>query len=238
MFFSLSILGIVFGVRVNRARQERDAVDRIRAAGGEVHYFDDDSSDARYCSAWCREVLGRRYPFYIDVDGKQITDDFVKTTILPLGSLAALSCRNVALTDGAVRSLASLRKLKSLTCIREPSNKHLVDALASPGVIDFDKMPFDDLIDYLSDLYSVSFKVSEEIKRAGITLPDSIDFHLRDMSFAEILELLLAEHGLGYVIANGQIVITSRAAANSDRRNSLILELQRSMPQLYQLDVD
>lgn len=87
------------------------------------------------------------------------------------------------------------------------------------AAIDFDEATLDDFIEFMTQLTTV--KISFDLAAMsdiGVGTDDTISVHLQDASYRAILDTALSPLGLGFVIRQGELVVTTLASQTSLQR--------------------
>jgi hypothetical protein len=104
---------------------------------------------------------------------------------------------------------SDLRKTNKVT--KEEAT--LLKALSSTVTVDFDKTPFKDVMNYLSEKTGINiFPDNGSLKDAGVEYDSPVTFKAKGMSLRTVLKKVLGDLGLTYVImeANIQVITPDR----------------------------
>jgi hypothetical protein len=105
-------------------------------------------------------------------------------------------------------------------------------------VIEFAKVPLADVLHILSDFSTLDISLDVEALAETGTKPDvKVTLRVQNASVGEVLEAALAEHKLVYVVADGQVLVTSprRLERSSHRRSFDIEDLAGDRPAAEEL---
>ncbi|CAK9002161.1 DUF1559 domain-containing protein [Durusdinium trenchii] len=85
--------------------------------------------------------------------------------------------------------------------------------------IDFTEVSLDDFIEFMAQLTAVNIDFDlEAMSEAGASPEDQLSVRLRDASYGEVLNTALASLGLGFIIQDGQLQITTPAKQAGNKR--------------------
>jgi hypothetical protein len=109
---------------------------------------------------------------------------------------------------------AALTKRRSAGAKMTAREKAIMAGLAKPYKVDFDRQPFQDVIDHLRKTTGLRFTVDKHgLEEAGANYDTPITLK-NDLSLRSILKKINGELGLAYVIKDETILITSKARAS------------------------
>jgi hypothetical protein len=155
----LLVLGLGFGwfaYKVKQAREQRDAVEAIQKAGGQVSY-DYGRADASR-TKWLQDLLGR--DFFFDVSGVYLNGTGVSAELLREaredGQTSQLRYFDAHMTDDELAVLKKLPRIKDLTLcntkvtdaglanltdLRQLSRLHLIGCFSDTGLKHVERLP-------------------------------------------------------------------------------------------------
>lgn len=248
----LLVLSVALAYRANKIARREAAIAAIRAAGGSVYtegeYAEQVMGITNYQpprlppleTLWRFLAGDLGAPDTALLSGPDITDELLATHVVRLRSLTFLHMDDVAVTDEGLQCLAPLTSLKWLICLRNSDNAAVVVALrATTSAIDFIDADLPFILQFINDAWQpeVAFEIDEaELARAGINQNSVFTAQADNVTLAEALDAILAPHGLGWLVGDERIVITSAAKAREMR--APIEELRGALPQLEVIDVD
>jgi hypothetical protein len=159
LLLSLLVLGLGFGwfaYKVKQAREQRDAVEAIQKAGGQVSY-DYGRADASRTN-WLQDLLGR--DFFFDVSGVYLNGTGVSAELLREaredGQTSQLRYFDAHMTDDELAVLKKLPRIKDLTLcntkvtdaglanltdLRQLSRLHLIGCFSDTGLKHVERLP-------------------------------------------------------------------------------------------------
>jgi hypothetical protein len=234
----VALLAVILGYSVSRFAKERAAVEAILARGGKVTYFDKSYGPVhpeRTLHAWFREFAGLRWPGYVHLEGKGVTNDVLRDEVLPLRTVEAIGLSDVAVTNEGLAQLRSLESLLSVSCLRDRRNGRVLDALYEPSEVDMQFAPVDDAMDYFADLHGITITFDTEVFRQ-LTDSSVVTCTLKNQPFSVILDRVLEPLDFGWIVANGWLYITTPETAKRHARE--IDAVRASLPQLKTLVID
>lgn len=239
-----TIVGICFAIYVHGVNQQRRVVESIREQGGEVDYLLAPER-ASWVTPRLKGLLGDDFflqPEGVALRGKHVTDD-VLSDVARLRSLKHISLREVSITDEGLNKLTSLRELEGLVCIRDPKNTIVLNELSrrAPRLGELDSY-LPDILDELAIYHpELEFQFDREVLRqAGFDeweTPFSWTVKGRTPRLMKGLDELLSQHGLGWVVDDGVVLITT-VQKSDEIRQSKIRQFHDASPDLRKLTVD
>lgn len=108
-------------------------------------------------------------------------------------------------------------KMAQQTFFPEPTPFELKfqSKLSETMEIEFVDAPLEDVIDYFQEFSGVSFvALKNQLEEEGITLDDSVNIEIPEISFKSALSLVLKPLGLTYVVEQDFVMITTEYAAD------------------------
>ena len=241
VFIVLTLLGIWLGVHLHGAKRQAQIVESIRQNGGSVHYYVSEQVErASRVSPALTRILGDdffRKPAVVSFQGKQVTDR-VLSGIARLPSLKALSFRDVSVTDSGLMKLSTLGmdELSYLHCYRDARNELVFQELSKDTHWDWLGSNLHALRDELADFHSIKVRLDKaEIERAGVDEFSAVlSYSKKGVPLGVGLEDSLGQHKLGWVVKGGELLVTSKAKAVSNRQAAN--RIRENMPALNQLE--
>jgi hypothetical protein len=241
LVFALAALAVV-GYRTVDYALKRQAIRGIESLGGVV-YFDDKppqlASAPRTFKDELKQLVGLRRPAIVAISGKGVTDATLEDYVIPLTSLETVTLVDVAVSDQGLLPLASLRSLKSITCTRDPRHEVIFfRVLTHQTKIDLTLAPLHDGLLYLDDYHGIRFVV-DKAALAAVGLNDELPITYktsRQINLAGALDQMLGPHGLGWIVRDGAVVVTTRPVADQSKR--ITDRLRRDLPNLKEFRVD
>lgn len=93
----------------------------------------------------------------------------------------------------------------------------LMQALQEPSEGDFNETPLQEVVEFLGERHKVQIRLDKSaLEEEGVQPDVTVTLSVRNRPLGKLLDLLLAEHRLTYVIRDGVIRITTASAADSD----------------------
>ena len=175
---------------------------------------------------------------WLELSGKKVTDEAVDVCILPLASLKFVSLSDVAISNEALVRLASLQGLQHLHCTRDARHGKIFEAMNEATRLEVTDMPLDATCEFLADYHDVPFRFDNPaLEAAGIRRDVPLTYTTPpQITLGEALDNLLAPAGLGWYLADGAIVVSSRKSALAKRAH--VEALRQALPNLRSLQVD
>lgn len=98
---------------------------------------------------------------------------------------------------------------------RTPFELKFQAKLSETMEIEFVDAPLEDVIDYFQEFSGVSFvALKKQLEEEGITMDDSVNVEIPEISFKSALSLVLKPLGLTYVVEGDYVMITTEYAAD------------------------
>ncbi len=133
--------------------------------------------------------------------------------------------------------LTNLTKLVSLGSPNDPVKKKIFSTLREPTTIEFIDTPLCDVCAYLQELHGIKFEIDETaLKDAKTDKFRWVNHNIKGIQLRAALNSLLDPLGLAWRVAPGGVVVTTKAAYA--KRHANLLQLQRTAPNLKQVEVD
>jgi len=98
--------------------------------------------------------------------------------------------------------------------VRSDADKRIKSALQEDTVLDFDETPLEQVMSYLEDLHKIPIRIRQRaLEGLGLTIDTPVTFHVRGMQLHRVLNQMLGDLELNYIIEDGFLIITSREDA-------------------------
>jgi hypothetical protein len=113
------------------------------------------------------------------------------------------------------RMLAAIEQQQPLALLATCSGRvQLEAALRKPTTVEFSEAPLSHALSFLSELHATPILLDKRaLDDEGLTVETPVKLTLRDRPLSKILDLLLADLGLTYVLRDGVIWVTTKASA-------------------------
>lgn len=113
------------------------------------------------------------------------------------------------------RMLAAVEQQQPLTLLATCSGRdELEAALRKPTTVEFTDVPLSEAMSFLSELHGTTILLDKRaLDGEGLSPETPVKLVLKDRALSKILDLLLADLGLTYVLRDGVILVTSQASA-------------------------
>jgi hypothetical protein len=136
----------------------------------------------------------------------------MKTTLL-VWKLLVLFCALVTLSTRAKADDAASEKECSRVVEFFPqpteSEKKILEALAKPTSVDFVETPLQDVVDYLKDFHGIEIQIDKKSLEDQGLGNAQVTRRLTGVPLRSALRLMLPQLGLGFVVANDVLLITT-----------------------------
>ncbi len=165
----------------------------------------------------------------------RMTDDGL-VSLHTINRLRELSLTGT-ITDAGMRHLKALKNLESLDCEGHPATAEIFRQLDQVANLEFVETPLVDVADYLSDLHGIVVRLDPQaLEEVGLGPTTAIDASISGVSLRKGLREILGPLNLDWTPDSTGLTITAKQVAEETRRG--IIELQRSLPHLKEVDVD
>ncbi|MDB5348206.1 MAG: hypothetical protein JWP89_6583 [Schlesneria sp.] len=113
------------------------------------------------------------------------------------------------------RMLAAIEQQQPLTLLATCSGRDQLEAaLRKPTTVEFSDVPLNETLSFLSELHAIPILLDKRaLDDEGMSLETPVKLILRDRPLSKILDLLLADLGLTYILRDGVIWVTTKASA-------------------------
>lgn len=115
------------------------------------------------------------------------------------------------------RMLAAIEQQQPLARLATCSGRDQLEAaLRKPTTVDFSDVPLNEALSFLSELHAIPILLDKRaLDDEGLAPEVLVKLILKDRPLSKILDLLLTDVGLTYVLRDGVIWVTSRAASEN-----------------------
>lgn len=169
----------------------------------------------------------------LELNCPQITDEGVRH-LANLRELWCLKLNSPHITPAGLEYLHTLDQLDTLTIVRDPLNKDLIQALARWTALEFVEMPLADVLEFLALLEKQTFAVDRISEDDLQMMP--VNCHMRAVPLQDGLDAMLDPLDLGYYLDAGTIVIAPRDEADAMRPG--YRAFREALPNVDQVFVD
>ena len=98
-----------------------------------------------------------------------------------------------------------------------PNEKKILAALEQPTECDFTETPLADVTEYLRSKHDIEIQIDgKSLQEEAVDKNVPVTGQLKNVSLKSALRLILAEHGLTFVIRNEVLLITTKAVAKGE----------------------
>ena len=111
----VTVFCIWLGITAKRARDQRQALEAILAAGGMILYDYQRTNSDPPGPEWLRRIIGDEYFFtigYVDFSGSKVNDASLAAVVKCLTSVKYLSLFSTEVTDAGLKNLKELTNLR------------------------------------------------------------------------------------------------------------------------------
>jgi hypothetical protein len=121
----------------------------------------------------------------------------------------------IATTDAADAPSADAASRKAGEVITSPTELKIREALDDPTELQFPNTPLRTALEFLGDVHDINIIIDETgLTDEGISIDDTVDITLKDVSLKSGLNVLLKPAGLTYVVRNEVMMITTQSKAD------------------------